>query len=60
MNMRVGSWNARSLYRTGSLRMVAREFGKCKLDLMDVQEVRWVKSGTERAEDYTLFYGAGN
>jgi exonuclease III len=60
MNMRVGSWNARSLYRTGSLRMVSWVLGKYKLDLMDVQEVRWDKSGTERAEDYTFFYGAGN
>jgi hypothetical protein len=25
-----------------------------------VQDVRWDKGGTERAEDYTLFYGAGN
>jgi hypothetical protein len=25
-----------------------------------VQEVRWDKGGTEQAEDYTLFYGAGN
>jgi hypothetical protein len=25
-----------------------------------VQEVRWEKGGTERAEDYTLFYGKGN
>jgi hypothetical protein len=25
-----------------------------------VQEVRWDKGGTERAEDYTFFYGAGN
>jgi hypothetical protein len=24
------------------------------------QEVRWDKGGTERAEDYTFFYGAGN
>jgi exonuclease III len=27
---------------------------------MGVQEVRWDKDGTERAEDYTFFYGAGN
>jgi hypothetical protein len=27
---------------------------------VDVQEVRWEKSRTERAEDYTLFYGKGN
>jgi hypothetical protein len=25
-----------------------------------VQEVRWDKGSTERAEDYTFFYGAGN
>jgi hypothetical protein len=25
-----------------------------------VQEVRWDKGGTEWAEDYTFFYGAGN
>jgi hypothetical protein len=40
--------------------MVARELGKYKLDLMGVQEVRWDKGGTERAEDYTFFYREGN
>jgi hypothetical protein len=40
--------------------MVARELGKCKLGLVGVQEVRWDKGGTERAEDYTFFYGARN
>jgi exonuclease III len=42
------------------LKTVATELGKYKLDLVGVQEVRWEKGGTERAEDYTLFYGAGN
>jgi exonuclease III len=56
MDMRFGTWNVRS----GSLKTVARELGKNKLDLVGVQEVRWVKGGTERAEDYTFFYGAGN
>jgi hypothetical protein len=27
---------------------------------VSVQEVRWVKAGTERVEDYTFFYGAVN
>jgi exonuclease III len=60
MDMRFGTWNVRSLYRSGSLKTVARELGKYKLDLVGVQEVRWDKGGTERAEDYTFFYGAGN
>jgi hypothetical protein len=42
------------------LKTVARELGKYKLDLVGVQEVRWDKGGTEQAEDYTFFYGAGN
>jgi exonuclease III len=60
MDTRFGTWNIRSLYRTGSLKTVARELGKYKLDLVGVQEVRWEKGGTERAKDYTFFYGQGN
>jgi hypothetical protein len=60
MDMRFGNCNIRSLYRIGSLKRVVRELGKCKLDLVGVQEVRWEKGGTERAEDYIYFYGQGN
>jgi hypothetical protein len=60
MDMRFGTWNVRRLYRSGSLKTVARELGKYKLDLVGVQEVRWDKGGTEWAEDYTFFYGARN
>jgi hypothetical protein len=48
-------WSVRSLCWT-----VARELGNCKLDLMGVQESRWEKGDTERAENYTFFYGEGN
>jgi hypothetical protein len=41
------------------LKTVARELGKCKLDLVGVQEVRSEKEGTEQTEDYTFFYGEG-
>jgi exonuclease III len=51
--MRFGTWNVWSLYRSGSLKTVARELRKYKLDLVGVQEVRWDKGGTERAKDYT-------
>jgi exonuclease III len=39
--MRFGTWNVRSVYRSGSFKTVARELGKYKLDLVGVQEVRW-------------------
>jgi hypothetical protein len=37
MDMRFGTWNVKSLYRSGSVKMVARELGKYKLDLVGVQ-----------------------
>jgi exonuclease III len=60
MGMRFGTWNVRSLCRIGSLKTLARERRKYKIDLTGVQEVRWEKGGTKRAEDYTFFYGEGN
>jgi hypothetical protein len=36
MDMRFDTWNVRSLYRAGSLRTVARELAKYKLDLVGV------------------------
>jgi exonuclease III len=60
MDMRFGTWNVRSLYRIGSLKTVVRDLGRYKLDLVGIQEVKWKKGGTERAEDYTFFCGQGN
>jgi hypothetical protein len=40
MDMRFGTWNVRSLYRTVPLKAVAKELSKYKLDLVGVQ-VRW-------------------
>jgi hypothetical protein len=48
------------MYRAGSLRTVAGDSPKCKLDLVGIQEVRWDRVGTEPAGDYTFFYGKGN
>jgi exonuclease III len=60
MDMRFGTWNVRSMYRAGSLRAVGEEVSNYKLDLLGVQEVRWDGGGTERAGEYTFFYGKGN
>jgi hypothetical protein len=58
--MSFGTRNVRNFYRIGSLKTVARELGKYKLDLVGLQEVRWEKGGTDRAEDCTFLYGQGN
>jgi hypothetical protein len=59
MDMRFGICKVRSMYRAGSLRTVAEEIAKYKLDFVGVQEVRWGGGGTEPAGEYTFFYGKG-
>jgi hypothetical protein len=49
IDMRFGIQNSRSMYRAGSLRAVAEDISKYKLDLMGVQEVTWDGGGTERS-----------
>jgi exonuclease III len=60
MDMRFGTWNVRSMYRTGSLRVVGEEISKYRLDLVGVQEVKRDGGGTKRAGKYTFFYGKAN
>ena len=58
--MKIGTWNVRSLYRAVSLKAPARELVRYKLDVVGVQDVGWDKGGTVRARDYDFFYGKGN
>ena len=53
--MRFDTWNVRSLYRSGSLKTVARELARYKLDFVGVQKVTWDKGDTVRAGDYIFF-----
>jgi hypothetical protein len=42
--------------------MLAKDSGgrNLKIDLVEVQEVRWDRVGTEPASEYTFFCGKGN
>ena len=54
--MRLGTWNVRSLYRTGSHTTAASELARYKLDIVGVQEVWWDKDSTVRAGGGGLFF----
>jgi len=49
--MSFGTWDVRSLYRSGLLTSVARELVRYTLDLVGVQEDRWGKGGSVRTGD---------
>ncbi|PNF22036.1 hypothetical protein B7P43_G10581 [Cryptotermes secundus] len=57
MEMRFGIRNVRSMYRAGSLRAVAEEILKYKLDLAGRQELRWDGGGIAPTEEYAFFCG---
>ncbi|GFR93208.1 craniofacial development protein 2 [Elysia marginata] len=42
---RLGTWNVRTLYPTGKLKEVAREFNTYKLDTLGISETRWTGYG---------------
>jgi hypothetical protein len=58
--MRSGTWYVKRVYTSGSLKTVASELAKCNLDLVTVQEGRWVEGGSESADVFTFFCGNGN
>jgi hypothetical protein len=45
------TWNVRNLCRSGSLTKEGRELARCRLDVVDVPEVRWDKAGPVRAKN---------
>jgi len=52
--MRFDTRIERSMCRLGSITTVATEIARSKLDLVGVEEVRWDKGGTVKAEDYNF------
>jgi hypothetical protein len=56
----LGTWNVRSLHRGGSLKTAVSELVKYNLDLVAVQQIKWVEGGGQPADDCTFFYGNGN
>jgi hypothetical protein len=54
-----GIWNVRSLYRVGAIKSVVGELEKYKLDLVEIQEVRWEGEGYQIADNYNSSVGKG-
>lgn len=54
---RIACWNVRTLYQTGKLAQVVREFHNYGLDILGVCEVRWTGSGQRTlASGHTILY----
>ena len=44
-NIRIGSWNVRTMYRTGKTAEVTREMERYNIDVLGISECRWIGHG---------------
>ena len=42
--MKISTWNVRSLYQKGKLESVKLEMGRLKVQILGISETRWTKS----------------
>jgi len=55
----IGTWNVRSMYRTGIMTTIVSCLERYKLDITAIQEVRWDGSGILKLQEMTIFYSGG-
>jgi len=48
----IGTWNVRSLYKTGGLAQLIREMRNYDLQILGISEMRWTGSGTMSSEGH--------
>jgi hypothetical protein len=57
--LNLGTWNVCTLYATGALTTVVSAIETYRLDIVDIQELRWTGSGSIRSNNQTVFYSCG-
>lgn len=59
-DLQIGTWNVRSLFRTGALTTSLPCLERYKMDITAIQEVRWTSSGSSKSQGMTIFYSGGD
>lgn len=54
--MKIFTWNVRTLYTAGGLRILESIGNKYKADLIALQEIRWTGEGVLHKKNFDLFY----
>ena len=55
-DLRIGTWNVRTLHRVGASAQLADALIKCKTDITAIQEMRWTGQGCKRLASCDLYY----
>ena len=55
----IGTWNVRSLYKTGGLAQLIREMRNYDLQILGISEMRWTGGGMMSSEGVTVLHSGG-
>ena len=55
-DLKIGTWNVRTLAQSGKLENVKQEMERMKVDLMGIAEMRWKNDGKLVSGDHTVLY----
>ena len=55
-DLRIGTWNIRTLFRSGALNKLTDVFVEYKLDILAVQEMRWTGQGVLDRRNCSIYY----
>lgn len=58
--IRLATWNVRTLHTPGAFDILIKEAKRYRLDVVAIQEVRWIGDGTMVSDVYKLIYGGTN
>ena len=58
--LRIGTWNVRTLYATGTLDNAIKEAKYMRIDILGLSEMRWTGSGKIQKEEHTIMYSGGD
>lgn len=59
-NLRIATWNVRTLYKAGKIGNLAQEAENMNLDILGVAETRWTDTGYLNTDNYAFIYSGGN
>ena len=57
--IRVGTWNVRTLYQSGKLENVKQEMMRLNVNILGLNETRWLNNGEFVIDEYRLIYAGG-
>ena len=58
--LRIGTWNVRTLLQVASLELLTREMDRCTVQLLGISEMRWTGKGHFTTSDGHTVYFSGN